>query len=75
MARRRSTFDDTPFGKIPAFEHQGFHLYEAGPISRYVDETFAGPALQPSDARHRARGGRRAQPRQFEVGSVPRFGS
>lgn len=44
-----------PFGKIPAFEHAGFHLYEAGAITRYVDEVFTGPPLQPSDPRGRAR--------------------
>jgi glutathione S-transferase len=44
-----------PFGKIPAFEHDGFRLYEAGAISRYVDDVFPGPALQPGDARPRAR--------------------
>jgi glutathione S-transferase len=25
-----------PFGKIPAFEHTGFRLYEAGAITRYT---------------------------------------
>ncbi len=44
-----------PFGKIPVLEHDGFRLYEAGAIGRYVDEGFAGPALQPADARGRAR--------------------
>lgn len=44
-----------PFGRIPAFEHDGFRLYESGAISRYVDEAFAGPALQPVDAKGRAR--------------------
>lgn len=44
-----------PFGKIPAFEHQGFRLYEAGAITRYVDEAFAGPALQPGSPKARAR--------------------
>jgi glutathione S-transferase len=44
-----------PFGKIPAFEHTGFCLHEAGAITRYIDEAFAGPALQPADARSRAR--------------------
>jgi len=44
-----------PFGKIPAFEHAGFRLYEAGAITRYVDEAFPGPRLQPEDARGRAR--------------------
>jgi glutathione S-transferase len=44
-----------PFGKIPAFEHAGFRLYEAGAITRYVDEVFGGPRLQPDDPRGRAR--------------------
>jgi glutathione S-transferase len=44
-----------PFGRIPAFEHDGFRLYEALPIARYVDEAFEGPALQPNDIRDRAR--------------------
>ena len=44
-----------PFGRIPAFEHDGLRLYESGAISRYVDEAFPGPALQPSDAKGRAR--------------------
>jgi glutathione S-transferase len=44
-----------PFGKIPAFEHAGFRLYEAAAITRYIDEVFAGPALQPADPRRRAR--------------------
>lgn len=44
-----------PFGKIPAFEHDGFRLYEAGAILRYVDEAFSGPVLQPADVQARAR--------------------
>ncbi len=44
-----------PFGKVPAFEHDGFALYETAAIMRYVDEAFDGPALQPSEARARAR--------------------
>lgn len=44
-----------PFGKIPAFEHAGFRLYEAGAITRYVDEAFPGPRLQPEQPRARAR--------------------
>src|ERR1700730_10907085 len=44
-----------PFGKIPAFEHAGFRLYEVGAITRYVDEAFRGPRLQPEDPRSRAR--------------------
>ncbi|MER8403773.1 glutathione S-transferase family protein [Mesorhizobium sp. M1307] len=48
-------FDHQPFGRIPAFEHDGFRLYETGAIARYVDEAFGGPALQPVEARPRAR--------------------
>ena len=44
-----------PFGRIPAFEHDRFRLYETGAIARYVDEAFAGPPLQPSDPHGRAR--------------------
>ncbi|TIV14765.1 MAG: glutathione S-transferase family protein, partial [Mesorhizobium sp.] len=31
-----------PFGRIPAFEHDGFRLFETGAIARYVDEAFDG---------------------------------
>lgn len=44
-----------PFGRIPAFEHDGFRLYETAAITRYVDEAFDGPRLQPEDAKRRAR--------------------
>jgi glutathione S-transferase len=44
-----------PFGKIPAFEHEGFRLYEAGAITRYVDEAFPGPRLQPDSPHRRGR--------------------
>jgi glutathione S-transferase len=44
-----------PFGRIPAFAHGDFRLYETGAITRYVDEAFPGPALQPTDAARRAR--------------------
>jgi glutathione S-transferase len=47
--------DRHPFGRIPAFEHADFSLYETGAIARYVDEAFKGPPLQPSDTRDRAR--------------------
>lgn len=48
-------FARQPFGKIPSFEHSGFRLFEAEAITRYVDEAFAGPQLQPNDLRNRAR--------------------
>ncbi|MES0826788.1 glutathione S-transferase family protein [Ruegeria sp. SCP11] len=44
-----------PFGKVPAFEHNGFHLYETGAIERYIDEGFDGTALQPGSLKQRAR--------------------
>jgi glutathione S-transferase len=47
-------FDHHPFGRIPAFEHDGFRLYETSAIACYVDEAFDGPALQPVEARPRA---------------------
>ena len=37
------------FAKLPAFEHDGFALYETQAIMRYVDERFAGTPLQPED--------------------------
>lgn len=44
-----------PFGRVPSLVHDGFVLYETAAITRYVDEAFAGPALQPQTARLRAR--------------------
>ena len=44
-----------PFGRIPAFAHGDFQLYETGAITRYIDDAFDGPALQPADAALRAR--------------------
>ncbi|AFT84843.1 glutathione S-transferase [Paraburkholderia phenoliruptrix BR3459a] len=44
-----------PFGRIPAFEHGGFHLYETGAIVRYIDDAFPGCELQPIDPRARAK--------------------
>jgi glutathione S-transferase len=44
-----------PFNRVPTLVHDGFVLYETGAITRYVDRTFPGPALQPADARALAR--------------------
>ena len=44
-----------PFARIPAFEHDGFRLYEATAISLYVEEAFDGPPLMPEDPKARAR--------------------
>ena len=43
-----------PFGKIPAFEHDGFRLFETTAIARYIDEAFDGPPLQPAEPQARA---------------------
>lgn len=43
-----------PFGRIPAFEHDGFRLFETAATARYVDEAFEGPPLQPPHAPERA---------------------
>ena len=46
--------DHHPFGRIPAFEHDGLRLHETSAIARYVDEAFAGPVLQSAEPRRRA---------------------
>ena len=44
-----------PFGRIPAFEHDGWILYETQAIMRYVDAVVSGPRLQPEEPRAAAR--------------------
>jgi glutathione S-transferase len=44
-----------PFGRVPAFDHDGFALYETQAIIRYLDERFPHPPLTPGDAERRAR--------------------
>jgi glutathione S-transferase len=44
-----------PFGRVPAFEHDGFRLYETQAIIRYLDQIFPEPALTPADPHHFAR--------------------
>ncbi|TMJ60790.1 MAG: glutathione S-transferase family protein [Alphaproteobacteria bacterium] len=38
-----------PFAKVPAFEHDGFKLYETQAILRYIDEGFPVAPLQSTD--------------------------
>src|ERR1700754_3395554 len=38
-----------PFGKIPVMKHGAVVLYESPAIVRYIDRTFDGPALWPSE--------------------------
>ncbi|HEV2596424.1 MAG TPA: glutathione S-transferase family protein [Sphingomicrobium sp.] len=42
-----------PFGRIPAFEHDGFTIYETQAIIRYLDDRFPHPPLTPGTAQQR----------------------
>jgi glutathione S-transferase len=44
-----------PFGKVPAFEHDGFALYETSAVTRYLDAVLPDPPLTPADPRGAAR--------------------
>lgn len=44
-----------PFNRVPTLVHDGFVLHETGAITRYIDRSFAGPALQPADPQALAR--------------------
>jgi glutathione S-transferase len=44
-----------PFGMLPAFEHNGFMIYETVPILTYIDDAFPGPRLMPGDIHRRTR--------------------
>ncbi len=44
-----------PFGRIPAFSHDGFDLYETDAIVRYINQAIPGQDLQPVEAQPRAR--------------------
>jgi glutathione S-transferase len=44
-----------PFGMLPAFEHNGFMIYETVPILLYVDDAFPGTRLMPGDIHRRTR--------------------
>jgi glutathione S-transferase len=44
-----------PFGRIPVLDHGDFRLYETQAILRYLDDIFPSPALQPKEAKARAR--------------------
>jgi glutathione S-transferase len=44
-----------PFGRVPAFEHDGFALYETSAITRYLDAVLPGTPLTPADPRGAAR--------------------
>lgn len=44
-----------PFLRVPTLIHDDFILYETSAITRYVDDSFRGPLLQPDNLRERAR--------------------
>jgi glutathione S-transferase len=44
-----------PFGRVPAFEHDGFTIYETQAIIRYLDDLIPNPPLSPDNAQARAR--------------------
>jgi glutathione S-transferase len=44
-----------PFGRMPAFEHGDFKLYETQAILRYLNDVFPEPPFVPSDPRAAAR--------------------
>jgi glutathione S-transferase len=44
-----------PFKRVPVLVDGDFVLYETEAITRYIDEAFPGPALQPSEPHQRAR--------------------
>ncbi|MGI9386108.1 MAG: glutathione S-transferase family protein [Methyloligellaceae bacterium] len=44
-----------PFRRVPTLKNDDFVLFETGAITRFIDENFAGPELQPSSAFERAR--------------------
>ena len=43
-----------PFGRVPVLRHGELLIYETAAITRYVDEAFPGPALQPGQPADRA---------------------
>src|SRR5258708_16888943 len=53
--RQESHLARHPFAKVPAFEHDGFQLYETQAILRYIDEGFPVAPLQPTDLHQFAR--------------------
>ena len=46
--------DIHPNGVVPALDHDGRIVYESNAIMEYIDDTFGGPSLRPSDTWERA---------------------
>jgi glutathione S-transferase len=47
----RELFAIHPFGKMPVMRHGDFELYESKAIASYLDRSFPGPPLFPSEPR------------------------
>lgn len=55
-AQREDAFASTSItSRVPTLVHDGFALSESSAICEYIDETFAGTRLYPTDLRERAR--------------------
>jgi glutathione S-transferase len=54
-SKSREYLERHPFGRVPAFDHGDFRLYETQAILRYLDAVFPEPALQPREPRSIAR--------------------
>lgn len=56
LQNKPSWFSDVSgYGKVPALEHDGRHLWESAVVNEYLDEVFADPPLAPAKALDRAR--------------------
>jgi glutathione S-transferase len=51
LVRAPEVFAIHPFGKMPVLRHGDFELCESKAIATYLDRTFPGPQLIPSDPR------------------------
>ena len=54
LPRSPEAFAVHPFGKIPVMRHGDFELCESKAIATYLDLSFPGPKLIPTDPRHAA---------------------
>jgi len=59
-----------PFGKMPVLRHGDVELFESKAIATYLDRSFAGPHVFPSDP-HMCRSGSRSGGRQHPRSACP----
>jgi glutathione S-transferase len=48
------TKEVSAYGKVPAIDHEGHHIYESAVINEYLDEAFPRPPLLPAQPARRA---------------------